>query len=382
MEKTEKNQAQQHTGMIGDVESASHELGTAKPPSFQLKATNAEPKDTETGDLSQVGLSDQEFNWDGAAAGGIVGGLPGDVEDGVPASPVRADGGAPAAEPVGAADAGPLVGPDPTVTFATVNALSSPAGMPNRIPPRVNTSLTYTVANYDAARGRIELSIEGANDTNGRATIDGAATTEVTAGGAVALSGTTQTTAGNAGNLVVVAKLGGTVIGRSNAFSVSAIPQNWNVSFNSLITGTKRGIAVNNAWESDSGSLADLDQVQRSEKVEYGGGTGIFATTTSGNNSGFLPGDNSPRVDSHGAPVSMLTGIGNITAKQGFIFNDNRSGAANIAAKNSGFAITRDVVANGSGGFDITTTKQGASHTTRGYAVTAGSGSVSRQQAV
>lgn len=380
MEK-EQNQKSNAAPPLNDFEGGG-DLGFASPPAFQLKASDGPPSDTETGELAPDMLSDVEWSWGGALVGGIVGGVAGAIGGAIAGGPVGAVVGGIGGAVVGGVAGGLLGASSPAVTFARVNASTSPAGMPNRIPPSVDTTVSYTVAHYDATKGKIELSIEGANDTNGKASIDGAATKEVTATGSIALKGTKQTTPGNAGKMVLVAKQGGTVIGRSNAFSVSAIPQNWNITFNSLIQGTKRGIAVNNAWESDSGSLADLDEVERSEKVEYGGGTGIFAATTSGNNSGFLPGNNSPRVDSHGTPVSMLTGEGSITAKQGFIFNDKRTGATNVPARNSGFAITRDVVSNGSGGFDITTSKVGASHTTRGYAVTAGSGSVSRKQAV
>ena len=383
MEKTTQQQHQRSTQETADLESGSKELGTAVAPSFQLQASSDRPKDTEeelSGSPTMV--EDDEFSWGGALAGGIIGGVVGAIGGAMVGGPVGAIAGG-IGGAVGGAVIGGLVGgaSSPSVTFGVVNATSSPAGMPKRIAPTVNTSVSYTVANHDPSKGKIELSIEGANDTNGKATIDGTATKEVAASGAVALNGTKQTAAGSAGHLVLVAKLAGTVIGRSNAFSVSAIPQNWNISFNRLIDGDRRGVAVNNAWESDSNSLAHLDEVERSEKVEYSG-TGIFAGTTSGHNSGFLPGNNSPRVDSHSYPVSGLTGEGQLIAKQGFIFNDRRSGATNIPAKNSGFRITRDVVSNGAGGFNITTTKEGAGHTTRGYTVTAGSGSVSRTQAV
>lgn len=65
--------------------------------------------------------------------------------------------------------------------------------------------------------------------------------------------------------------------------------------------------------DSDSGAVADLDQVQMSEMVKYQNGTGCFAGITSGNNSGYLLANVSPHgVDSHGTPVALVTGAGYI----------------------------------------------------------------------
>jgi hypothetical protein len=228
----------------------------------------------------------------------------------------------------------------------------------------------------------VEISIEKANANNGTATVNGSNTVQVATTGNINLLGQTQTQPGNAGKLRLVAKIGSTIIANSNYFSIAAIPQNWQITFNSLVTGTRRGIRVNNNWESDSGNLADLDQVQRSEKVQYNSGTGVFSSVTSGNNSGFLPGNNAPRVDSHSVPVSMLTGVGNISANQLFIFKDARTGANNIPAKNSGFVITRDVTQDSSGNLNITTSKVGQATNSHGYSATGGTGNISRSQNV
>jgi hypothetical protein len=139
-----------------------------------------------------------------------------------------------------------------TVAITHVNANTSPAGMPDRIPPRVDTIVGVGIVGWRIPMAPVTLSIDGAGGGNSNATIDGAATVDLTNTAAVRLRGTAQTSVGNAGNLRLVAEQGGTRLATSNAFSVSAIPQNFSITFNSLITGARRGIRVNNHWESDS----------------------------------------------------------------------------------------------------------------------------------
>lgn len=327
------------------------------PPNFALQASSPVANDME-GEVEGEGLVFDSEN------------------ESTPAGPEAAPN-APAQVDMGLQDA-----EGPAVTFATVNSTTSPAGMPNRIPPRVTTNVAMTVTGWHPPMNFITVEVESASPDNGELTIGGGATQQVTGSSILNLVGTTQTKPGHAGNLRLVAKLGSTVLGRSNTFSVSAIPQNWSISRNGPITGSSRGVRVNNAWESDSGNLADLDEAERSEKVEYAG-TGIFAAVTSGNNSGYKPANNSPLVDSHGIGTAALTGIGTLEAKQAFVLKDKRTGATDIPAKNSGFLITRDVTRDAaSGNLSITTTKAGAGVTSRGFTVTAGSGTVSETQAV
>jgi hypothetical protein len=262
-----------------------------------------------------------------------------------------------------------------------IHPSSSPAGMPNRIPPRVDTPVTVGVISTRAITTPITLSIAGAGGGNGTATINGRRAVTISNGmTTVQLRGINQTDVGRAGNLKLVAKQGRTLLSSSSGFSVSAIPQNWSISFNSLVTGTRRGIAVNNNWESDSGNVADLDEAERSEQVQYGVGTGVFAGV-SGNNSGYLPANNPPRVDRHRTPVALLTGPGSLVAEQTFTFNDRRTGAVDIPARNSGFQITRTATSV-LGVVSITTAKIGAATTANGFSSGAGTGSVSRTQLV
>jgi len=276
----------------------------------------------------------------------------------------------------------PPAAPAVSVTLpAHVRAPSSPAGMPDRIPPRVDTEASVAITGLAASALPVTLSIDGASAASGTATINGAATVDLRASATVKLRGATQTTPGNAGNLTLVANQGANRLAATPGFSVAAIPQNWSVSFNSLITGTALGIAVNNAWESDSGVVADLDEAQRSEQVQYGTGTGALAGFT-GLNSGYRAANHSPIVDRHSTGRGWLTGVGHIQAEQVFIFMDNRTGAVDIPARNSGFHLIRDITAPSPGALALTMTKAGAATTANGYSSGAASGSVSRTQAV
>jgi len=218
---------------------------------------------------------------------------------------------------------------------------------------------------------------------NGSATINGMATVDLGASATVQLRGVDQTDPGKAGNLKLVASHGGTRLAASAGFSVSSIPQNFSVTFNSQIsTATMRGLRVNNHWQSDSNDITDLDQAERSEQVEYGAATGIWAGVVGGDNSGYLPANNQPLVDSHGTPLARFTGPGSRIAEQVFTFNDKRTGATDIAATNAGFRLTRTAVTNADGKIEFTVDKRGAATTAKGFSSAAGSGSVTKTQVI
>jgi hypothetical protein len=272
----------------------------------------------------------------------------------------------------------------PTATLPPhIRGNSSPASMPDRIPPRVDTPAAVTITGLAIPMRDITLSIDGAGGGNGTATINGAATVDLGASATVQLRGVDQTAPGKAGNLRVLASHGGTRLAASGGFSVSSIPQNFSVTFNSQIsTPTMRGLAVNNHWESDSGSVADLDEAERSEQVEYGAATGIWAGVVGGDNSGYLPANNPPLVDNHGTPLARFTGPGSRIAEQVFTFNDKRTGATNIAAIKAGFRLTRTAVTNAAGKIEFTVDKRGAATTAKGFSSAAGSGTVTKTQVI
>jgi outer membrane protein OmpA-like peptidoglycan-associated protein len=264
-----------------------------------------------------------------------------------------------------------------------IRAASTPAAMPaDRIPPRVDTPVNVQISGWRIPMRDVTLAIEGAGGGNGTATINGVNTYDLNTTQTVRLRGVNQTSPGSAGNLRLVARQGGTMLARSGSFSVAAIPQNFSITFHSLITGARRGIRVNNNWESDSGVLADLNEAERSEQVQYGAGTGIFVGVV-GANSGYRPAHIAPRVDQHGIAAAALTGSGSLTAEQVFIFLDRRTGVRDIPVTNSGFRITRVATRVPILGWVFfTTSKAGTATTANGYTSAAGRGSVSRTQIV
>jgi hypothetical protein len=269
-----------------------------------------------------------------------------------------------------------------TVTLLPhIRGTTSPAGMADRIPPRVDTPVKVGITGFQKPMAPITLSIDGAGGSNGDATIDGAATRDLTASATCQLRGTTQTEVGSAGRLKLVARQGATIRASSSGFSVSSIPQDVSISFRSLLVGSRRGVQVNTSWGSDSGSRADLDAAEFSESVQSTSATGCFVGARP-LNSGFLPANIAPLTDTHGTPVSILTGPGSRIASQTFKFNDKRSGSTDVPMRNSGYLITRTVTAPAAGPLQITTEKHGAATTANGVASNAGSGSVSRTQAV
>lgn len=278
----------------------------------------------------------------------------------------------------------PPLAPVGATVPAHIRSVSTPASMAqDRIPPRVDTPVAVGVRGVHPPMLDMTISVEGSGGGNGTATIDGAATVDLFADKTVNLRGVVSTDPGKAGNLHLVAAQGPTVFARSAGFSVSAIPQNFSVTFNSQInTATMRGLAVNNHWESDSGNVADLDQAERSEQVQYGAATGIWAGVVGGNNSGYRPADNPPLVDSHGTPLARFTGPGSRVAEQTFTFNDKRAGARNIPTTRSGFRLTRTASLNAAGRIEFTVDKRGADTVANGFASKAGGGSVTRTQVI
>ncbi len=279
-----------------------------------------------------------------------------------------------------------------TVAFTRVQASTSPAGMSDRIPPRVDTTVGVGIVGHSIPMRPVTLSIDGAGGGNGTATINGAATVDLSSSAAMRLRGVDQTAVGNAGNLTLVADIGGTRLATSNSFSVSAIPQNWNVSFSSIVAGPLpgraglwRGFIVRDRWDSDSRprthNTSDLDQTEISEEVQSNPGSGVFAGVAV-STSGFLPG-NVFSTDTHASPVSLLTGNGNIVLNQTSKFHDHRSSSTNIPMTNAGYLITHSAMRIPLvGTVFVTHFKRGAATTANSVFSTAGTGSVTRTQRV
>ena len=275
---------------------------------------------------------------------------------------IRVLGGAP----------GPTPTPAPaglqTVTIPTpIRGTATPAAMTqNRIPPRVDTPVTVTLAGTPSISTPVTLAVEGGGSGNGSATVDGrtaSAAFAVTGATVVNLRGVDQTLdAAHAGNLRLVARQRGTQIGASGGLSVSSIPVSMSHPFNRLLSDVDctsvglpaacglRGILVHQTMDSDSGVPADLDRAQQSERIQVAIATGIFAGTTprtgcyvsctpspdDANGSGGLAGQRSPGV---------------LTFRQTFMFRDNRTGASEIPMADSGFRINLDVAPVPGSGF-------------------------------
>jgi len=328
----------------------------------------------------------------------LVDQVPPSASVGVPAPPPMPSASraprAAAAPPPPTASPPPAPAPAPAqavtaAVFGTVNSTTTPATMGvRRIPPRVDTSVGLTLT----GSGSVTVSVEGASAANGNVTVNGTAAAAVAASGAIRVRGTAQTAAGAAGHLRLCARFGSAIVGRSNYFTVCAIPTRVTVSQGALITGAERGVEAITSNNSDSGVVADLDQVQMSESVQYVGGTGAFAGITSGDNSHYLPANIAPHgTDHHGTPLALITGAAAIDSQQLFVFMDARSGVVDIPVTNSGFNIHRQVTATpapapatGSGGgsaapppapaLSIRTTKTAVAQTVNGISALAGSG--------
>ncbi|EOD77897.1 VgrG protein [Grimontia indica] len=270
------------------------------------------------------------------------------------------------------------------VTFPRhIRPSTSPTSMPDRIPPRVDTPIQVNVQGWQIPMNDVAISVVGAGGGNGSLTINGSAKAHITANQTLRLRGVNQTAVGNAGKLRLVADFSGNRIAQSAPFSVSAIPQNGSISFNSVATGARRGIIVNFSVESDSNTLSDLNEAEHSEQVKYGSGKGCLAGAgASANNSSYMAATTTGLTDRHRTPVSRMTSPGSIVAEQVFTFNDKRTGATDIPARNTGFRISRIVTEPSAGNFVITTSKVGVATKAKGFSSKAGSGSVSRTQNV
>ena len=115
--------------------------------------------------------------------------------------------------------------------------------MPDRIPPRVDTPVGVSITGWAMPMLDVTLPVEGGGGGNGSVTLNGANSVDLNASAIVRLRGVDQTAPGNAGGLRLVARQGTALVASSPGFSVSAIPQNFSVTFNSQInTATMRGL--------------------------------------------------------------------------------------------------------------------------------------------
>lgn len=307
-----------------------------------------------------------------------------DVDARVPSLQRQPDGGTAVGDPSTAeptaGDAGMPVSAVTVTLPLHVRGAASPAAMADRIAPRVDTVAHVEISGLKPGDPPVVLSVAGAGGGNGTATVDGSPTKSMSASGDVNLKGVDQTDSGKGGGLRLVAKRGASQLATSGAFSVSSIPQNYSDTFVRLVTGPRRGVVVQDGWESDSGVVADLNQTEIAEQVEVTSATGCFSGLGK-INSGYLPGDAFSQ-DTHSSSVAALTKAGNKVAQQTCMFKDKRAGSTDIPMTRSGYRIVRDVRAKGGGGLEFQITKSGAATAANGIASAAGSGSVDKTQDV
>ena len=206
-----------------------------------------------------------------------------------------------------------------------------------RIPPSMPTPVNVTVTPSLSGSGQVvTLAVNGQNANNGTLTINGNVTQDITSGGNVNLQGTSQTVPGNAGNLNLVVRVRGQDTIQSNGFSVSAIPVSFQQSTATQLAGGV--LQFTYSWNSDSGNLADLDEVWIGEYVTYSDG-GIHAGAGRpwmGNNPdptitpsrATYKATDGEFVDTHSPPGRFLPTAGpadSFTATQFYGFHDFRT---------------------------------------------------------
>jgi len=163
------------------------------------------------------------------------------------------------------------------VDFAQqIRNADTPAGMRDRIPPRIDTPVQVVVSPNLAGSGQhVTLAVNNQDANNGTVTLNGAATWDITSSGGVNLRGVTQTASGgHFSNLRPMLRVRGQDTIQSDGFSVSAIVVNFQQTSARDIGGGF--LEFEYTWASDSGNLADLDQVWFGEHVTYSDG-GIHA---------------------------------------------------------------------------------------------------------
>ena len=257
-------------------------------------------------------------------------------------------------------------------------------GTLNRIAPTQTTDVAVVVANLPSGAA-VKVDIEGSGGANGTATI--AAGASLGAIGVATVKGGTQTTPGNAGKLKVRAKVGGAVVGRSFGFTVAAYPTDYSDTFVADVdTAGAVGVRVQDGWKSDgSGAVAELDQVEISERVDiqtrdnppYTSDSGTSAT---GGTSGYLPGtDLTKDTHTYGRANIDMTGVRAVVSTlvygQLCIFKCKRTNVTDVLMPKSGYTITHVVVDMPALHGPIhRTVKRGAAVTVEGRTATAGSG--------
>jgi hypothetical protein len=164
-----------------------------------------------------------------------------------------------------------------------VRAADTPPEMQqDRIPPRAGNHFQVRVTPDLRGSGQyVTLDVAKNGGANGTVELNGDPESRLTHDTDVVLrspDGGTQTAPGSGGNLRLEARVRGQAVIQSKGFSVAAIPLKFKDTFlGSVNTDIDLGLLVQDSWISDSGAVADLDQVQLREQVqEAPGATGTL----------------------------------------------------------------------------------------------------------
>jgi hypothetical protein len=250
-------------------------------------------------------------------------------------------------------------------------------GMPDSVPPSKTYEVDVTIANWTAAcvGKQIDLSIVNASSDNGSATVSpsslsGNGTFKVT------VAGGSQTKPGHGGQLKIQAKLDGIVKAESAGFTVCAHPVNYTDTFVADIDSPDRvGVVVQDGWDSDSGTFADLDEAEDSEVVEYDAPVSPpYSGGGGAHNSGYQAA-NALTQDTHTIGRPAAGPAAPWERRQVCIFKCHRCGATDKIHPRSGFKIVHEVFI-AAGHWKHRVRKFGAAVTARGYSSVAGTANV------
>ena len=221
------------------------------------------------------------------------------------------------------------------------------AGLPDSVPPSKTYEVQVTVAwSKPSCPGQfIELSVINGSADNGTATVSPA---RINATSTVTVSGVNQTRPGHGGQLKIQAKLDGTTVKAVSAgFTVCAHPVNYSDVFDhDIFGGGTSGIAVQDGWDSDSGTFADLDQTEIKELVNEPAPTVPPFHNDVFQHSDYMPGDQLT-VDQHTITTPSRGPAADWIMPQLTIYKCKRCGCTDIVQPKSGMHIIHQVFSDG-----------------------------------
>lgn len=271
----------------------------------------------------------------------------------------------------------------PRVHFIpNVAAGNSPARMPDRIGLRDPVLVTAMVENPPPITQPITILLSSPHDAAGDATINGGATVSITGTTLLTIHGTEMTQAGIGPQLQLGAAWQSSLVGWSNDFAVSSIAQNWTAELDAA-EPAQYGCAfyARMNWESDSGSLNDLDECYYVEAVAVDSETGGLRGMGSGgvnNPADAEPAAYAPTFDQHGTPYRWIARPGYSRLQQLFRIYDARAASGWVASPASGFTIERIVERDTRNPrcWQLTVRKTGAAVSVFGLSSSAGGGRI------